>query len=208
MQTKGKWIAISGIDGTGKTTSRNRLEQFLATSGLKVKNFKVPYHNWVREMLWLSGDGEPHGDPYTDELIFAASHRLESVLIKKWRNEYDVLVSQRFWLDQLPYAAVRGIPWTKCMRLTKVKELEMPDLIIMLHCDPKLALSRIKREDKYEVLDFMIPLGGEFDKIIRAVKNGEIKGLRGIPFYVVDATQSLDQIFKKCSKLVTKILKI
>ncbi|HLD10549.1 MAG TPA: hypothetical protein VJB89_00580 [Candidatus Nanoarchaeia archaeon] len=196
------WVVISGINGTGKTSLKEKLEIYFGEKGYTIINFKVPFHNWVTEMITLSGEGKSHGDPYTDELIFAASHRLESGMIKKWRAKYDILISKRFWGDQIPYAEVKGVPSRLIRTLTRYSELEKPDMIFFLDCEAEVALSRSKRKSKYEYLEFMQPLRVNYLRFIDELKDSKIPELKDTPYYLIDACKSLDLVYEEIRDII------
>ena len=56
---EGKWIVVTGLDGTGKTTFKNRLVGYLKSKGNKTQNFKAPYDKHLLGLLDVSGDGQP-----------------------------------------------------------------------------------------------------------------------------------------------------
>ncbi|MBS3159833.1 hypothetical protein J4436_03515 [Candidatus Woesearchaeota archaeon] len=197
------WITLSGIDGTGKNALKDRLEVYYGEKGYSIFNFKVPYHTWVKEMINLSGGGRSHGDPLTDELIFAASHRIESPMITTWKKKYDILISKRFWLDQFPYAEVKGLKWEEIREITKTYELEKPDLMFFLDCDAECALERKNvYPHKYKYIEFIRPLRINFLRVMDLLKDKKLPELDNIPYFLIDAHKSLERVYEEIRDII------
>ncbi len=167
---KGIWISVTGIDGSGKTTI---CKYILKCIGNNSKYMKLPYFDWVRDMLKISGNNSPFKDKQTDLLIFGASNRLEMYEINKALKNYKFLITQRSWLDFFPYRRVQGFTLEKCFDILQPFNFTKPDLIFYIKCDYKTAFNRIKDEggDKYETLSFMKDLEKEFNILFTAIKN-------------------------------------
>jgi len=164
------WIAVSGIDGTGKTGLVKQLENKLSEK-YKTKCFKHPYYDWVREMIALVED-----DAFSDGLIFAAGIRCEMNEINNWLRQYEMLISQRSWFDHFAYRLVQGESIESAKQMLSPEGFAVPDITILLRCDPIIAYNRIKHDagDKYENLQFMSQLGWAYTKTIDNSKKGEI----------------------------------
>ena len=66
-----KWIVVSGLDGSGKTTLVDNLEKWMTENGKKVKRSRLPYDEYlVKNLLNVSKDN------YTDRLLFALDNRI------------------------------------------------------------------------------------------------------------------------------------
>jgi thymidylate kinase len=141
------------LDGSGKTALVRALsEEFGGFS------FRLPYHQFVRQFLNLSGQGSPFGDVHTDRLLFATDARLTNTLIRGWRRTHPLLISQRGWMDNFIFGAVQGLSYEEVDALLRLEELECPSAIIYLTAKPQIAFSRIAADrhgDKYETLDFI-----------------------------------------------------
>ena len=96
-----KWIVVTGLDGSGKTTFKNRLVGDLKSNGHKTQNFKSPYDKHLLGLLDISGDGMPWKDNYSDQLIFMLDNRMLSYYVRDWRQNYEYLISQRGFMIAL-----------------------------------------------------------------------------------------------------------
>jgi thymidylate kinase len=203
MGEKGLWISVTGIDGTGKTTI---CKYILKCIGNNSKHMKLPYFDWVRDMLKLSGDNLPFKDKQTDLLIFGASNRLEMYEINKALNDYKYLITQRSWLDFFPYRKVQGFSFEKCFDILQPFNFIKPDIIFYIKCDYKTAFNRIKNEngDKYETISFMKILEKEFDILFTAIKEKRFP-INFPKIIVLDGKVSLQKLKQEVKKNLIKL---
>lgn len=100
MHTKfAKWIAVSGMDGGGKTSLVEALSEYYKEKGLRVYKFQFPFNKaQVLEEIETSGKGTPHGNIRLDRLAFATDYLfgLEKIALLMEAKEYDIYISQRF----------------------------------------------------------------------------------------------------------------
>lgn len=150
------WIAVSGLDGSGKTTLVDNLECYLRNHlGLRVKRSRLPHDEYlVGELLDLSSNR------YTDRLLFALDNRLFAERYRKeWTKDmYDVLVTQRCYLDSYVFGSVQGYSYAEIGKINGIDDLPKCDVIIHLVADYKVAHRRISDDpdaDKFEYPEFM-----------------------------------------------------
>lgn len=185
------WIIVSGLDGAGKTSLRDRIVKYLPGD---VFSFKMPYNDFVHPALEVSGNGYPMDDTHTDELIFALDARLTNYEIKRWREKYDYVVSQRGWPDHFIFGAMRGIRYKEEEKLLKTDELEKPSVIILLTADPEIAYRRIEHDpdaDKYETPEILEIQHEETKRFSMALgrNNKALKIFEDVPNVLIDTTK-------------------
>jgi thymidylate kinase len=176
------------LDGSGKTTLVRALCEEL--TGFQ---FRLPYHQFVRQFLNLSGEGSALGDVHTDRLLFATDARLTNALIRGWRQRYPLLLSQRGWMDNFIFGAVQGVSYEEADRLLRTSELERPTAIIYLTAEPLVAFNRIAADengDKYETLDFITEQHRQTLRFYESVKAGLpiLVAFADIPALFIDTT--------------------
>lgn len=154
----GKWIVVTGLDGSGKTTFKNRLAGYLKSQGHKVQNFKSPFDKHLLGLLDVSGDGLPWRDNYTDQMIFMLDNRMLSYYVRDWREKHEYLVSQRGFIDSFVHGVCRGFSYQETDQMMRTNELEKCDVMIHFNCDPNVAFQRICDDpdaDKFETLEYI-----------------------------------------------------
>jgi thymidylate kinase len=193
------WIAVSGIDGAGKTGLVDSLE-CMCREHHSVKRFKHPYFNWVREMIKLAGN-----DSYTDGLIFCAAIRCEMKLVTNWATKYELLLSQRSWLDHFAYRLVQGESIHNAGKQLAPLNFLVPDITLLLRCDPKRAYYRIKeqRGDKYETLEFMAGLEPAYDEVVRHLGTGCLTDFSYMKLVEIDANRSKEIVLEQAKAELT-----
>jgi len=198
---KGLWIVITGLDGSGKTTLKSRLVGYLKEQGKLVKDFKSPYDKYLLGLLDVIGGGLPWQDNYTDQLLFTLDNRILSQRVKEWRSQFDVLVSQRGFLDSFVHGEVRGYNYQQVDDLQKTSEMEKCDVMIHLNASPEVAFSRISDDpdaDKFETIEYITQQAVATKKAFDELQSGNpsLKAFEGTKNIYVDTTNlSLDETF-------------
>lgn len=191
------WIVVTGLDGSGKTSLTYRLVE---RHGGHL--FRLPYHEFVKQSLKLSGHGTPFGDVHTDRLIFAADARLTNYLIRAWRRQYRRVVSQRGWMDNFIFAAVQGESYTTTAMMLRPEQLETASAMICLTADPQVAFERIQHDpsrDKYETIEFIRAQHRETARFFAEVRsNASLSAFERIPAVMIDTTSlTIEQVYAR-----------
>ena len=145
-----KWIAVTGLDGSGKTTLVDNLQKFFEEQGLRVKRSRSPHDMYLtKELLNVSHDA------YTDRMIFVLDNRILGTRIEEWEKsgEYDIILTQRCFFDSFVHGAVQGFTYAEIERLNRVVDLPKVDYMIHLCADAGVAYARIQDDpdaDKFE----------------------------------------------------------
>ena len=150
-----KWIVVSGLDGSGKTTLVNDLEKWMTENGKRVKSSRLPYDEYLAKTLLNVSN-----DPYTDRMLFALDNRLFAEHYKKWQasNEFDIILTQRGFLDSFIHRAVQGNDYSWIAELNQLQTLPKCDVIIHMVAEARIAYERIKDDpdaDKFEYLPYI-----------------------------------------------------
>ena len=150
------WIAVSGLDGSGKTTLVNNLQEWLSTEKkLTVMRDRLPHDRYlVTDLLNQSKD------TYTDRLLFAVDNRIFGTMLEDIikSEKYDIILTQRCFLDSFVHGAVQGYSYSWIEELNRTNDLPKADVIIHMVAEAKTAYSRICDDpdaDKFEYPAYM-----------------------------------------------------
>lgn len=158
MTTRGKLIAVEGIDGSGKQTQVRLLEQSLADAGHSVFCTGFPqYESWFGKMVgqFLNGELGPleSVDPHFTALLYAgdrfeAKQRLASALA-----DGRVVLADRYIASNLAHQTARApaakredfVRWIEHLEYT-IYDLPREDLVLYLRVPPRAAQTLIARK--------------------------------------------------------------
>ena len=160
------FIAIEGIDGTGKSTQAKRLAEYLEAKGKKVILTKEP-GGWeggekLRELV-LGGKLQ---HPWSEAYLFMLD-RAEHVkrVILPALKEKTTVICERYHASTLAYQVWgRGLPQAPFDMLFQLSEFPLPDITILLDLDPEKSLARVRGRG---AMDAFEKEGLEFMKKIR-----------------------------------------
>ena len=152
MKSRGLFITLEGIDGSGKTTQFKRLVQHLRRLGYKVRATREPggtaVGEKVRAILLAS---QNHLSPLTELALFyaARAQHIEDV-IRPALERGEVVVSDRFndcsFVYQ-GYARGLGVGVVRLLDRAICGPIQ-PDLTLVLDLDARVALERALRRER------------------------------------------------------------
>jgi len=158
MTTRGKLIAVEGIDGSGKQTQVRLLAQALEARGHKVFSTGFPqYESWFGKMAgqFLNGDfGSIHTvDPHFAALLYAGDRFENKGPILAALDRGDVILTDRYIASNLAHQTARSAPEKRAQFRAWIEHLEygiygLPkeDLVLYLRVTPKHAQSLVARK--------------------------------------------------------------
>lgn len=145
-QTKGKFIVIEGLDGSGKTLQARKLVEHLRQRGYKVSFSFEPTNGPIGSIIRQAVLGRIQIDSYTLAAMFAAD-RLDHVFnpvngVLKHINDGIIEISDRYDLTSYAYQTVSvDEDWVWQLNSRTIR----PDLTIFLDVDPKECYRRLMR---------------------------------------------------------------
>lgn len=155
----GKFIAIDGLDGSGKGTQSEKLVNQLIKDGKKVKILSFPmYESDSSTFVKMYLDGQLGDKPsdtnaYTASMFFACDRYISYV--KDWKKDIEdpetYVVANRYTtanavhqLSKLPREEWEGfLKWLWDFEFTKLG-LPEPDLVLYLELPPSISLGLVK----------------------------------------------------------------
>ncbi len=197
-----RFIAVEGLDGSGKSTQAKMLSQYLSQNNIQnVLNFEPtesPIGKQIRKIL----SGNQKVDNRTMALLFAAD-RIEHItgesgILKNLQNGVSV-ISDRYYFSSYAYQMV-NMPLSWVMQINAVAaSLARPDCHIFIDVSPEVCLERISKNregtDIFENKSYLTKTRENFLEIIeRTAKTENV--------FVIDGNADLDTVF---SRVIEKI---
>ncbi len=175
MKEATKWIVVSGLDGSGKTTLVDNLQKWLTEEKkLRVMRSRLPHdQHLVKDLL------EESKNAYTDRMIFALDNRIFAEKYRKWceSNEYDIVLTQRGFLDSYVHGAVQGFSYSWISEFNRIADLPKCHVIIHMVAEAETAYQRIKDDpdaDKFEYIEYIRKQEYETRRAYKAVCSQDV----------------------------------
>src|SRR5262249_7546723 len=158
MTTRGKLIAIEGIDGSGKNTQVRLLHHELTSRGYSVYCTGFPqYESWFGKMVgqFLNGDLGPLDkvDPHFSALLYAGDRFEAKSRIVTSLERGAIVLADRYVASNLAHQTARVPAAKRADFLTWIEHLEYgiydwprEDLVLYLRVPPQEAQSLVKKK--------------------------------------------------------------
>jgi len=165
MTTRGKLIAIEGIDGSGKQTQVRLLAQALEARGHRVLSTGFPqYQSWFGKMAgqFLNGDfgSIDTVDPHFAALLYAGDRFENKGPIVAALERGDVVLADRYIASNLAHQTARSAPEKRAQFRVWIEQLEygiygLPkeDLVLYLRVTPHHAQSLVAKKSARSYTD-------------------------------------------------------
>ena len=208
MSTKGRFIAVEGLEGAGKSTAMSLIEEQLLSANVKqIIMTREPGGTQTGEVIRKLLKGEKSKEHLYGEtellLFYAARTQLVNQVIKPALQEGTWVIADRFELSTYAYqGAGRGLDLQFINTLSNycLKGFG-PDLTLYLDISPDLGLQRVKQRGatdriEQEPLEF-------FNKIRQYFISHVACDSRSI---LIDASQSLERVQQDLTQSINQFL--
>ncbi|MDT5024234.1 MAG: dTMP kinase [Micromonosporaceae bacterium] len=153
----GLFVAVEGIDHSGKTTLVEGLCGALDGLGVTVRPYKEPTQAPIGALLRRLAVQTP-ACPAALALLSAADRHHQQPTLQTLLAEAQVVVADRYYLSGLAYHYADGIDpafYTAC-----AAGVRLPDLYLYLDVSPAIAAGRVNRppDSRWETTEFTIGL--------------------------------------------------
>lgn len=165
MTTRGKLIAVEGIDGSGKQTQVRLLAQALESKGHRVFSTGFPqYDSWFGKMAGQFLNGEFGSidavDPHFAALLYAGDRFENKGPIVAALGRGDVVLADRYIASNLAHQTARSAPEKRVQFREWIEQLEygiygLPkeDLVLYLRVTPHHAQSLVAKKSARSYTD-------------------------------------------------------
>ncbi|KAJ7472346.1 thymidylate kinase [Mycena galericulata] len=169
--SRGAFIAIEGLDRSGKTTQVATLQSRLETEGVPVKLLKFPDRTTaIGKMIDSYLRSQSELDDRAIHLLFSANRWELATTIEQLLAEGTTIVCDRYAFSGVAFSAAKGLPLDWC-RSPDVS-LPAPDVTLFLDITPEKARERggygeeryEKEEMQRKVRDIFREISSEFDQ--------------------------------------------
>ncbi len=158
------FIVLEGLDGAGKSTQVDRLQEYLHKQGKRVEYLHFPrfdtpvYGGLIARFLRGEMGAVESVDPYLVALIYAGDRQGAAPLIRRWMREEKTVIVDRYVTSNIAYqcAKVAGEAGKAALR-TWIRELEYdthgipkPDMTLFLDVPfafTERSLSKVRTGD-------------------------------------------------------------
>jgi dTMP kinase len=207
---RGKLITFEGIDGSGKTTQINMLNNYLSTKGYDVVLTRepggTPLGDIIREVL-LNPENKGMSAKAETMLFLASRAELVAKVIAPALKKGKVVVCDRFYDSTIVYQGI-----ARSLGIEKILDVSLwatsgikPDLTFLLSVNIDASESRMilgtKVRDRIEneEKDFKQKIQEGYLEIAKKNKNR---------FVVIDGDKDIESIFVVVKKYVNKLLNL
>lgn len=189
-----RYLAVEGIDGSGKSTVSGALVQALRVRGRSVVAVREPGGTPAGEAIRSIVLGREFAlDDWTEALLFAAARaQLAADVVAPALERGDLVVSDRSYFSSLAYqGAGRGLG-VKIVQAVNEAGLRgvVPDLIALLRLDPERGLARENERDRISVA------GIELQRRVAAAYD-DLAAAEPERFLVLDASRPVSEIVEE-----------
>ena len=203
MLSRGVFIVLEGLDGSGKSTQAERLTDHLRRQGHGVRAVEepggTPEGEALREVL-LREDLTPLAELFLYE---ASRNQLVRRVIRPALEQGEVVVCQRYDYSTVAYQGYgRGLSLELIERLNEAAtEGVRPDVVLFLDVPAEEGLRRLRDERRPDRIE------DEGVRFLRRVERGYRELLRRCPEMVrIDATRPPEEVFEEIRHAVENAL--
>jgi dTMP kinase len=204
---RGVFISLEGIDGSGKTSLKERLQPYLKQNyGLEVLGIREPGGNIISEKIreLLLDTGNQGITSRTEALLYAAARsQLVEKVISPALAEGKVVLADRYMDSTIAYQGYgRGLDIAFLQELNQLCTGGLnPDLTLLLDLDSREAWQRRKKD----IPDRLEKEGLSFQEKVRKgyllLAEQEAERIK-----VLDATQEMDKVLEQATSYLDRLL--
>jgi dTMP kinase len=192
------YIVLEGIDGAGKSTQTELLDNWLKQEGYKTKKIVEPTTSDIGKLIrkeLLDPEATNDANQQRLALLFAADRLTLKEEIADAKNSKEIfLISDRSFYSSICYQNSSSIDskWVYEINYYTIR----PDLTIILDLKPEESINRCEKEETFENIPFLQKTRENYLKLLEIEKN----------IYLLDASKSLEQVQEDIQNLIKEKL--
>ena len=196
-----KLISFEGIEGVGKSTQINLIQEWLKTKGLSTKLVREPgsteFGEKIRELL-LSNDSDISAH---SELLLMFAARAEMVNEHLVNSKEDILLCDRYYHASIAYQGYgRKLSLDLIENLIQNINCPIPDLTIIYDLDVRLGFKRKANDD----IDRIESAGVNFFEDVRKGYQQIAKDREEV--VILDASESIEVLNQQTKELIKPLI--
>jgi dTMP kinase len=194
---RGLLIVLEGIDGVGKSSAMRAIRLAIEGNVGELVSSREPTDGHWGKMLRESATQGRLSLEEELELFIRDRRQHVEELIEPALKRGAVVLLDRYYLSTVAYQGARGADQEAVLRQNETFA-PIPDLVLLLDCDPSVSLERVKRRGS---------AADEFEKLeqLQAVRRIFLS-LRRSFIRVVDASRPPEVVGAECGQAVRHLL--
>ena len=201
------FISFEGIEGSGKSTQIELIEELIRAKGYQVKKLREPGTTELGEKIrniFLEKTTETV-DPITEAfLLYASRKHLDQNFLRQNLNEGAIVIADRYADATLAYQSYgKGLDQNFVKLIHDYSQLLSPDLTFYMDISAELSRERISDRE-------MDRMESESIDFFKKVREGYLQIAHDNPERVVvlDANKTVDQLHESIKKIISNKLNV
>ena len=193
---KSEFVALEGIDKSGKTSLAIALVTFFHKKGIQAIRFEEPSNNPIGK-LFRELSKNRNLSPFVAALLSTAARHYQQQEISHALHDSHLVITDRSYLSGLAYHYRDGIPFEQYASLNQ--DVVKPSLYIYLNVPLALSINRadIKSRDRWEHPDFLSQMHKCYNKAMTYIRKHENANI-----IEIDVTKPIEIVTQKVSSLI------
>jgi dTMP kinase len=201
------FISFEGIEGSGKSTQIDLIEELIRAKGYQVKKLREPGTTELGEKIrniFLEKTTEIV-DPITEAfLLYASRKHLDQNFLRQNLNDGAIVIADRYADATLAYQSYgKGLDHNFVKLIHDSSQLLSPDLTFYMDISAELSRERISDRE-------MDRMESESIDFFKKVREGYLKIAHDNPERVVvlDANKTIDELHESIKKIISNKLNV
>lgn len=201
------FISFEGIEGSGKSTQIELIEELIRAKGYQVKKLREPGTTELGEKIrniFLEKTTETV-DPITEAfLLYASRKHLDQNFLRQNLNDGAIVIADRYADATLAYQSYgKGLDQNFVKLIHDYSQLLSPDLTFYMDISAELSRERISDRE-------MDRMESESIDFFKKVREGYLQIAHDNPERVVvlDANKTIDELHESIKKIISNKLNV